>query len=419
MLTRETKLGMVVAGSFLSLVGGVLGLKLWREPGGPTDPPAETAKAEEKPAAPTPAEPKPAEPAPLNVAQAPLNPPVDTPAALPAAVEPVVQPTNLPPSLPVAMPAPTPPIETPAVPPVLPAAETPKAIDPPRVEEKPAEMPKPVEAPPAPPITPPVETPKPVEPPPPVLPAEAPKEAPKEPEPSRTDPPIAVEVAPPAGQATLTTPPAEVQSPPAEPVARLDTPSRPPGAPTPLPDSVAHGVQPAGARPLPIRKAPANDNFLEEEYRIAPGDTFAAVSKRFYFSDKYAAALQRYNRDYPIASRDLKQDPPRLSPGTVVWIPPIRILERRYPGLTGGETAGANPNWNAAPGVRPVPSTGGYKTYRVRDGGETMQDIARRTLNNPNAWADVYRLNPTLNPSAAVPIPAGTLLRLPAEAKVE
>jgi nucleoid-associated protein YgaU len=102
-----------------------------------------------------------------------------------------------------------------------------------------------------------------------------------------------------------------------------------------------------------------------------------------------------------------------------VRIPPIRILERRYPGLTGGDAAPASPNWNSAPGVRPVPSTGGYKTYRVRDGGETMQDIARRTLNNPNAWADVYRLNPTLNPSAAVPIPAGTLLRLPAEAKVE
>lgn len=78
-----------------------------------------------------------------------------------------------------------------------------------------------------------------------------------------------------------------------------------------------------------------------------------------------------------------------------------------------------NPNWNPSTGVKPIPSTGGYKTYRVRDGGETMQDIARRTLKNVNGWADVYRLNPTLNPSAAVPIPAGTLLRLPAEAKVE
>jgi hypothetical protein len=48
-----------------------------------------------------------------------------------------------------------------------------------------------------------------------------------------------------------------------------------------------------------------------------------------------------------------------------------------------------------------------------------MREIARRTLNDGNRWYDVYRLNPTLNPRPELPIPSGTILRLPPEAKVE
>jgi len=44
-----------------------------------------------------------------------------------------------------------------------------------------------------------------------------------------------------------------------------------------------------------------------------------------------------------------------------------------------------------------------------------MQDIAKRLMPNQD-WQAVYRLNPMLNPNPAVPIPQGTMLRLPPEA---
>jgi nucleoid-associated protein YgaU len=164
---------------------------------------------------------------------------------------------------------------------------------------------------------------------------------------------------------------------------------------------------------------------LEEEYRLQSGDTFASVSKRFYFTDKYSIALQQYNRDYPIGAANLKLDPPRLTAGTVVWIPPIRILEKRYPTMiadykplanaaVAGPATAAAPAWTGAP-ARQVAAT--TKTYRVRDGGESMHDIARRSLGHPLAWNTIYQLNPSLNPNPTAPIPAGTLLRVPGDAR--
>jgi len=236
--------------------------------------------------------------------------------------------------------------------------------------------------------------------------------------------------------AALTTPPKIDQSvsapPPAPPVtepakeatASLQSPSSlPAGKPLPLPASVAN-VQPTnGSRPNPVTpvSAPANDSYLEEEYRLRSGDSFASISNRFYFSEKYDQALRQYNRDYPLASATMRRDPPApLSPGTTLWIPPIRILEKRYPSLI--PDLKPQPDRSSAPLLNPTSNSRPVslvdsKTYRVRDGGETMLQIARRT--QLADWVAIHRLNPNLDPSAVVPIPAGTLLRMPAEAKLD
>ena len=52
--------------------------------------------------------------------------------------------------------------------------------------------------------------------------------------------------------------------------------------------------------------------------------------------------------------------------------------------------------------------------YEVRAGGETMRDIARHTLGGDGRWAEVHRLNPSLQPDALVP--PGTFVKLPADA---
>src|SRR5207244_11802805 len=70
----------------------------------------------------------------------------------------------------------------------------------------------------------------------------------------------------------------------------------PPGVPTgpPVPAS------PTGASPARPKSEPRVQSYLEEEYRWQPGDSFAAVSRKFYFSAKYDAAVQQYKRDYPL-----------------------------------------------------------------------------------------------------------------------
>jgi MraZ protein len=54
--------------------------------------------------------------------------------------------------------------------------------------------------------------------------------------------------------------------------------------------------------------------------------------------------------------------------------------------------------------------------YQAR-GGETMRDVARRTLGSADRWTDVHKLNPTLKPDAV--LSAGATLRLPGEACVQ
>jgi MraZ protein len=75
------------------------------------------------------------------------------------------------------------------------------------------------------------------------------------------------------------------------------------------------------------------------------------------------------------------------------------------------------PETRPMPGEPPLaPPPGPVQNY-VTHGGETMQDIARRTLGGPERWTDIHKLNPTLKPDTA--FAAGTMIRLPGEACVQ
>jgi MraZ protein len=52
--------------------------------------------------------------------------------------------------------------------------------------------------------------------------------------------------------------------------------------------------------------------------------------------------------------------------------------------------------------------------YPVHAGGETLREIARKTLGSGDRWTDVAKLNPMLSPDKLVD--SGTQVRLPAEA---
>jgi MraZ protein len=54
--------------------------------------------------------------------------------------------------------------------------------------------------------------------------------------------------------------------------------------------------------------------------------------------------------------------------------------------------------------------------YEVRGSGETLREIAERTLNSPERWKEIEELNPEMR--AHMKVPSGWVLRLPADARV-
>ena len=110
--------------------------------------------------------------------------------------------------------------------------------------------------------------------------------------------PVATDSPPPASQPTVTVVPAGVSS-----AASLGPPGGGPTATT------------TGITPVRPKSEPRVQSYFEEEYRWQPGDTFAAVSQKYYFTEKYGAALQQYNRDYPLAGAGMRQNPPVMAPG--------------------------------------------------------------------------------------------------------
>jgi MraZ protein len=61
-----------------------------------------------------------------------------------------------------------------------------------------------------------------------------------------------------------------------------------------------------------------------------------------------------------------------------------------------------------------APHPGPVQVYHVRHEGETIREIARKTLGNVDRWEDVVKLNPSMKPDAQ--LTEGVVVRLPAEA---
>jgi nucleoid-associated protein YgaU len=182
------------------------------------------------------------------------------------------------------------------------------------------------------------------------------------------------------------------------------------------------------------------ESYDEESYTAKANDTFRAISQQFYHTDQYERALLLFNRNHPLANSTLQQGSAVLQAGQSIYIPPARILEQYYgapvsnsaPSVPSAlppsravsrpDAAGSVRQASASvmsPGatVQPAPSSSSVPLYRVREGGEMLREIAHRTLDNGDRWADIYRLNPSFDPKEV--IPAGSLLRLPRDARVD
>jgi nucleoid-associated protein YgaU len=177
------------------------------------------------------------------------------------------------------------------------------------------------------------------------------------------------------------------------------------------------------------------ESYDEDTYVCKATDTFASISQAVYRTELYGQALLLFNRNHPLATENVRRDPPVIQAGQPIYIPPMQILRKYYASAIVETATGtsrpspAAPLRDAAASIRPLavapsaavaapaPATAPERSYRVSGNGEMLRDIARRTLGNGDRWAEIYRLNPKYDP--VYPVPAGADLRLPGNARVD
>ena len=176
--------------------------------------------------------------------------------------------------------------------------------------------------------------------------------------------------------------------------------------------------------PPPIKNTNAKVEFSQAEtYFVQELDTLAQISQKGYGSEKYAQAILAYNSKYnPEANvrSSLSGDRPQLFKGMALVLPTREFLASRYGHLIQDNQPNqispvsiqvGNQNPNAKPQVKantPDPT----RRYRVPDQGLHIFEIARQQLGNANRWSEILRLNPSLR--TEYPIPGGTELQMPA-----
>ncbi len=164
---------------------------------------------------------------------------------------------------------------------------------------------------------------------------------------------------------------------------------------------------------------PQVDSYDEETYVCKSNDTFLSISRQYYQTEKYERALLLFNRNHPRATDAIRQDPPVLRDGQPVYIPPLRVLERQYASVIPDHIPlppPVPPLASSTPGIQRRLAERAIAFIVCAANGETLWEIAQRTMGRGEHWAEIYSLNPQLNPQQ--PIPGGYTLKLPADATI-
>jgi hypothetical protein len=220
------------------------------------------------------------------------------------------------------------------------------------------------------------------------------------------------------------------------------TPTVPAPIPTTVIPSVKETVTPAPVTVSPPRLGEATPvRVTETKVHIVTAEdkSYQDISRKYYGTPDHADALMKFNRDFPMATAAMRQNPQVLQPNMRVFVPDLATLTQGTaapsmqiapaPSPAGAGTiapplspvlvppaSGVPGGQSSTSNLRPVASTGGKaegKLYQVASGGEMMMIIARNQLGDGGRWSDIYRLNPQIDPSR--PIPAGTQLLMPVQ----
>jgi hypothetical protein len=145
-----------------------------------------------------------------------------------------------------------------------------------------------------------------------------------------------LDVGPGAAPKGPTAPPTPDAPPKLAPTPVNPAPVAPPlAAPLPVratPEAVTPPIAVSGAAPSRPPAGPPSRRVIsydETVYRCQANDNYIDLSKRFYETDAYAAALQLYNRNHPQATPSMARDG-GLIIGEPVYVPSTSILHARY-----------------------------------------------------------------------------------------
>jgi hypothetical protein len=220
-------------------------------------------------------------------------------------------------------------------------------------------------------------------------------------DPMKKDPPVIVDPPPGIDPPEKKDPPLVIDPPmKKDPPLVVDPPMKkdpplvvdPPMKKDPLPLEISPKVEPMPKPDIPK----ADGGYDEDLHTLKPNETYRSLSKQYYNSEAYATALQRYNADHP-------------GRADYVRVPPIWVLEKKYP----SDVANGPARVNYAPPPAADLSPRTEPTYTVAENGEMLADVAKKALGSEDAWKRVWDLNPQLNPAKL--IPGGTRLRLPGQ----
>jgi MraZ protein len=197
-------------------------------------------------------------------------------------------------------------------------------------------------------------------------------------DPARVLPPIAgVD----ASSKEPTIPTADLTPPPL-PAPPLPVPSEPPLFPAPAPPAAAAVVSaPPSVVEPPVKSEPKTADKTPEPLPAPPGSIEPPLPS-------LGAASPQWNEPTAPKPTTRPEAPKAAAPAVVVQVSQV--------------------------GEPPLAGMGPIQSYQVRTAGETMRDIARRTLGAGERWTDVYKLNPSIHPEDS--LTAGTVVHLPSDA---
>ena len=194
-------------------------------------------------------------------------------------------------------------------------------------------------------------------------------------------------------------PPLPANATPPTPTNNLAMPTLPPQSPAV--QSIPQPAPQPAIRPVTNTEVrTAIDVDLHEPKR---GDTYASISKMHYGDDRYAAAIQAFNKGR------------NLGDGAAIELPLTQYLRQNYRQYIGGTPPVSNdpartPEWAPSAG-RTVPTP---RTFTVNREGMTMWDVAEDVYGDRQKWKQIQDANPQLDANERYRV--GDRFRLPLDA---